>query len=76
MDLLPDFASMHFKSPELLWGLLLVPALWLYHFKVKVPRRPHMTISSTQSFAQRKPGLRVRLAELPVWLRGITMAFL
>lgn len=76
MNLLPDFASLHFKSPEILWGLLIVPLLLFYHFKVKVPRRPHMTISSTHSFSHRKPGLRTRLAELPVWLRAISIAML
>jgi hypothetical protein len=37
----PDFASMHFKNPELLWLLLLVPVIIVYFWKIKKKSHPN-----------------------------------
>jgi Ca-activated chloride channel family protein len=74
--MLSDLAAVHFKHPWLLWLLILPVVLLVYHFRFKVRQRPHLTISSTQSFSNRKPTLRVRLSELPVWLRFFSLSLL
>lgn len=72
----PDFASVHFRNPELLWLLLLVPGMILYFWKIKRFTRPRIRISSTEAFRNYRPTLRQRLINLPILLRMLSVAFI
>lgn len=74
MTLLP--AGIHFKNPELLWLLLLVPIMAWYFFVIKKHTRPRMRISTTEAFKNYRPTLRQRLINLPVVLRIICVALM
>ncbi|MBL7923007.1 MAG: VWA domain-containing protein [Bacteroidia bacterium] len=67
---------MHFRNPELLWLLLLVPVMILYFLKVKRYRRPQMRISSTEAFRHYRPSWKQRLINLPIVLRILAVAFM
>lgn len=65
----PDFDLIHFRNPELLWLLLVIPFLVYYLIAVKRKNRPQIRISSTEAFRNYRPGLRQRLVYLPFYLR-------
>ena len=67
-------ADMHFKNPELLWLLLIVPVMVYYFFKVKRHTRPRIKISTTEAFKNYRPTLRQRLVNMPVVLRIVCVA--
>jgi Ca-activated chloride channel homolog len=67
---------MHFRNPELLWLLLLLPLMAWYFWKVKRRKRPRIQISSTEAFRHYRPTLRQRLINLPIGLRVLAVAFL
>ncbi len=72
----PDFASMHFKNPELLWLLVLVPVIIVYFWKIKRNRRTQIRISSTEAFKNYRPSLKQRMVNLPFVLRVLAMSLL
>ena len=72
----PDFASMHFKNPELLWLLVLVPVIIVYFWKVKRNSRTQIRISSTEAFKNYRPSLKQRMVNLPFMLRVLSMSLL
>jgi len=72
----PDFNSMHFKNPELIWLLILIPFLVFYFWKVKRKTRPQIRISSTEAFKNYRPSLKQRLIHLPFFLRIVAIALL
>ena len=72
----PDFASMHFKNPELLWLLVLVPVIIVYFWKIKRNRRTQIRISSTEAFKNYRPSLKQRMVNLPFILRLLAMSLL
>ncbi len=72
----PDFASMHFKNPELLWLLVLVPVIIVYFWKIKRNRRTQIRISSTEAFKNYRPSLKQRMVNLPFMLRLLAMSLL
>jgi Ca-activated chloride channel family protein len=72
----PDFASMHFKNPELLWLLVLVPVIIVYFWKVKIKNRTQIRISSTEAFKNYRPSLKQRMVNLPFVLRVLAMSLL
>lgn len=72
----PDFASMHFKNPELLWLLVLVPVVIVYFWKIKRKNRTQIRISSTEAFKNYRPSLKQRMVNLPFVLRVLTMSLL
>lgn len=74
--IIPDFHSMHFKNPELLWLLLIVPLMAVYFWQVKRFKRPRIRISSTEVFRNYRPTLRQRMINLPIFLRILAVAFL
>ena len=67
---------MHFRNPELLWLLLLLPLMAWYFWKVKRQKRPRIQISSTEAFRHYRPTLRQRLINLPIALRVLAVAFI
>jgi Ca-activated chloride channel family protein len=69
-------AGVHFKNPELLWLLLLVPVMIWYFYQVKRHTRPRIRISTTEAFRNYRPTLRQRLVNLPVVLRIISVALI
>lgn len=71
-----DFAELHFRNPEFLWLLLLVPAMLFYFWKIKRFRRPRIRFSSTEAFRHYRPTFRQRLVNLPVFLRVMGVALL
>ena len=75
MNLL-EFSPTHFRNPEFLWLLLIVPVLALYFWRYKRKRRPRMRISTTEAFRHYKPTLRQRLINLPIVLRVLAVAML
>lgn len=68
--------NIHFKNPELLWLLLLIPVMIFYFFRVKRHTRPRIQISTTEAFRNYKPTIRQRLVNLPIILRIICVTFL
>ena len=72
----PDFASMHFKNPELLWLLVLVPVIIVYFWKVKRNSRTQIRISSTEAFKNYRPSLKQLMVNLPFMLRVLSMSLL
>jgi len=76
MELWTDFSGVHFKHPEFLLGLLLVPFMVWYHWKLKVRNRPRIRISTTEAFRNAPPTLRQRLVNLPAILRILAVGLL
>jgi len=74
--MIPDWSGIHFKHPEFLWLLLLVPGMLFYFWKYKRYKRPNLRISTTEAFRHYKPTLRQRLVHLPVFLRVMAVALL
>jgi Ca-activated chloride channel homolog len=72
----PDFASMHFKNPEVLWLLVLIPVVIVYFWKVKRKARTQIRISSTEAFKNYRPSLKQRMVNLPFALRVLAMSLL
>lgn len=73
---MPDFNIIHFRNPELLVLLALLPLLVYYFFAVKRKSRPTLRISSTEAFRNYRPGLKQHLANLPVFLRLMAISLL
>ncbi len=71
-----DLTSFHFKHPELLWLLLIIPFMAVYYFKVKRHKRPVIRISSVEAFKNYRPTLRQRLLGLPFLLRMLALVLL
>lgn len=71
-----DFSGLHFRNPEVLWFLLLLPFMVLYFWKVKRFKRPRIRFSTNEAFRHYRPTLRQRLINLPVFLRIISVGFL
>jgi Ca-activated chloride channel family protein len=67
---------MHFKNPELLWLLVLVPVIIVYFWKVKRNSRTQIRISSTEAFKNYRPSLKQRMVNLPFMLRVLSMSLL
>ena len=74
--MLPDFNTIHFRNPEFLWLLILIPAMVFYFWQVKRFKRPRIRISSTEVFRHYRPTLRQRLINLPIVLRVIAVALM
>lgn len=70
------WSDIHFKNPELLWLLLLIPIMIWYFLVVKKNRRTRIKISSTEAFENYTPTLRQRLMNLPIFLRMIAVVLL
>jgi Ca-activated chloride channel family protein len=66
----------HFRNPELLWLLILVPVMIWYFWKIKRNTRPRIKISTTEAFRSYTPTLRQRLINLPVLLRIIAVTLI
>ncbi len=73
---LAAFASFHFKNPELLWLLLLLPMMVFYYWRFKRFKRPRIRISSIEAFRNYRPSFRQRMINLPFILRITAVAFL
>ena len=71
-----DFSPTHFKNPEFLWLLVIIPLLGIYFWKYKRNRRPRMRISSTEAFRHYRPTIKQRLINLPIVLRVLVCALL
>ena len=72
----PDFSGMHFRNPEMLWLLILLPSMLFYFWKVKRFKRPRIRFSSNEAFRYYRPTLRQRLINLPILLRVASVGFI
>ena len=63
-----------FAYPWLTLSVLLAPVLLYLYYRLK-PKKPRLKFSDTSLLKKSPPTLRVRLAELPVWLLAGSMLF-
>lgn len=73
---LDDITTFHFKHPELLWLLLVVPLMIFYFYKVKRYKRPRIRISTIEAFRFYRPTFKQRLVNLPFFLRLVAIVFM
>ncbi len=71
-----DLSNFHFKNPELLWLLVLVPFMIFYFWKIKRNTRPRIRISSIEAFRYYRPTLKQRMINLPFFFRMMAVVFL
>lgn len=70
------FSGLTFANPNLLYLLLLVPAMVAWHIFIQKDTKASLQISTLLGFAGAKPSLRVILRHLPFVLRCIAVALL
>jgi Ca-activated chloride channel homolog len=63
-----------FAYPWVLWLLLLIPALAVWYWRRKQAMVTEVTFSSLQPFDHTPRSLRVRLRDMPAWLRLTALA--
>ena len=69
------FSDVKFAYPIVLWLLLLVPALGYWYWKNKNSISPNFAFSSLQIFGKTPKTLKEKLADLPAWLKILSLAF-
>jgi Ca-activated chloride channel family protein len=70
------FSDVTFAYPFVLWLLILVPGLAYWYWKKKDKISPDFTYSSIKIFVNVERKLKEKIADLPVWLKLMSLAFL
>jgi len=69
------FGDITFAYPVVLWFLLLIPAIVYWYWKKQNKVTPDFHFSSLQIFSRAPKTLKEKLANIPAWLRIISLAF-
>ncbi|MFA5806122.1 MAG: VWA domain-containing protein [Melioribacteraceae bacterium] len=69
------FSDITFAYPIVLWFLLLIPAIVYWYWKKQNKISPDFNFSSLQIFSRASKTLKEKLANIPAWLRIISIAF-
>jgi Ca-activated chloride channel family protein len=69
------FGDITFAYPIVLWLLLLIPAIVYWYWKKQNKISPDFNFSSLQIFSRAPKTLKEKLANIPAWLRIISIAF-
>ncbi len=69
------FSDITFAYPIVLWLLLLIPAIVYWYWKKQNKISPDFNFSSLQIFSRAPRTLKEKLANIPAWLRIISIAF-
>ncbi len=69
------FGNITFAYPIVLWLLLLIPAIVYWYWKKQNKISPDFNFSSLQIFSRAPKTLKEKLANIPAWLRIISIAF-
>ena len=69
------FSDIKFAYPIILWFLLFIPAIAYWYWKKKNKVSPDFNFSSLKIFNRSPKTYKEKLAEIPVWLRILSLAF-
>lgn len=69
------FSDITFAYPIVLWFLLLIPAIVYWYWKKQNKISPDFNFSSLQIFSRAPKTIKEKLANIPAWLRIISIAF-
>lgn len=69
------FSDITFAYPIVLWFLLLIPAIAYWYWKKQNKVTPDFNFSSLQIFSRAPKTLKEKLANVPAWLRILSIAF-
>ena len=69
------FSDITFAYPIVLWFLLLIPAIVYWYWKKQNKITPDFNFSSLQIFSRAPKTLKEKLANIPAWLRILSLAF-
>lgn len=69
------FSDITFAYPIVLWLLLLIPAIVYWYWKKQNKISPDFNFSSLQIFSRAPKTIKEKLANIPAWLRIISIAF-
>ncbi len=69
------FSDITFAYPIVLWFLLLIPAIIYWYWKKQNKVTPDFNFSSLQIFSRAPKTLKEKLANIPAWLRILSIAF-
>lgn len=69
------FSDITFAYPIILWLLLLIPAIVYWYWKKQNKISPDFNFSSLQIFSRAPKTLKEKLANIPAWLRILSIAF-
>ncbi|NJD22889.1 MAG: VWA domain-containing protein [Melioribacter sp.] len=69
------FSDITFAYPIVLWFLLLIPAIAYWYWKKQNKVTPDFNFSSLQIFSRAPKTLKEKLANIPAWLRILSIAF-
>jgi len=69
------FSYVTFAYPIVLWFLLLIPVIIYWYWKKQNKVTPDFNFSSLQIFSRAPKTLKEKLANIPAWLRILSIAF-
>jgi len=69
------FSDVTFAYPIVLWFLLLIPVIIYWYWKKQNKVTPDFNFSSLQIFSRAPKTLKEKLANIPAWLRILSIAF-